>query len=317
MSLRIVFAGTPAFAAESLQALLTHTQEVVAIYTQPDRPAGRGQHMQISAVKTVATTHAIPVIQPLSLKSPDIQAQLAAYEPDIMVVAAYGLLLPPAILNTPKLGCINVHASLLPRWRGASPIHQAILSGDTETGITIMHMDVGLDTGDMILQRSCTITPTDTAATLHDRLAILGGEALLEALTALEKGTATRTPQDHANATHAPKIQKPDARIQWQANAAYIARQVRAFNPWPIVHTRFRGESIKIWEAAAIEEPVPHGMLPGFIITATPHGLDVATGNGILRITQLQFPGGRPISVRDVFNAHSEWFAQPGVSFES
>lgn len=300
--LNIVYAGTPEFAAVALQALIDSPHHIIAAYTQPDRPAGRGRKLKASPVKELAQANGIPVFQPESLKSAEEQAKLAELKPDVMVVAAYGLLLPEEVLAIPQLGCLNIHASLLPRWRGAAPIQRAILAGDAETGITIMQMDVGLDTGDMLYKLITPIKEDDTAQTLHDRLADLGARAITEALEALQAGTLTVTPQDDAHANYAKKLHKNEATIDWRQSAAQIARQVAAFNPWPVAQTSKGDEVLRIWEARATEESTDQ--IPGSVIHADKQGIDIACENGTLRILRLQRPGGKPQSAAEYLNAH-------------
>ena len=306
--LRIVFAGTPEFAASALRALLGTRHSVVAVYSQPDRPAGRGRELKPGPVKGVALEHSIPVCQPLSLRTPEAQAELAALQPDLMVVAAYGLLLPQAVLDTPRLGCINIHASLLPRWRGAAPIQRAILAGDAETGITIMQMDKGLDTGAMLYKLACPITAADTGSSLHDRLAVLGGEALLHVLAAIDAGTPpVPEAQDGSLATYAAKLSKEEALIDWQRPAAELERQVRAFNDWPVAYTVIGGQSLRVWQARALDETA--GAQPGTILRADRGGLAVATGAGVLLLAQLQLPGGKALPVAELLNSRRELLA--------
>jgi methionyl-tRNA formyltransferase len=301
--LKIIFAGTPEFAATHLQALLDSEHEIVAVYTQPDRPAGRGRKLTASPVKALALAHDLPVVQPLTLRDDATQQALAAWQADIMVVVAYGLILPEPVLTAPRLGCVNVHASLLPRWRGAAPIQRAILAGDTESGVTIMQMDVGLDTGDMIRKVVCPIEAHDTAETLHDRLAGLGSVALCDTLTALAEGSAVAEPQNDANATYAEKLQKAEAEIDWQQPAEVISRTVRAFNPWPVAFTRFGDKNLRLWFAQALTEKT--GAPPGTVLAESRDGIDVATGDGVLRVTELQLPGGKRLDAGQFLNAHS------------
>lgn len=314
MNLNIVFAGTPAFAKEVLAALLQSHFSPKAVFTQPDRPQGRGQKVTPSPVKTLALEHNLPVFQPVHLKAPEEQQLLRDLKPDLLIVVAYGLILPQAVLSIPKYGCINVHASLLPRWRGAAPIQHAILAGDKETGITIMQMDKGLDTGDMLYVKSCPIHTNDTSQTLYDRLSSLGANALIQALKQLEAGTLTATPQDNAEACYATKIQKQDAKILWHTeNAEQIERKIRAFHPWPIAFFEVAGENVRVFEATVLNEiTVDVAKTPaGTILQASAEGIDVATRIGVLRLQQLQLPGKKPLAVKEILNAHANVFT-PG-----
>ncbi|MFQ7901778.1 methionyl-tRNA formyltransferase [Stutzerimonas degradans] len=304
-SMRIVFAGTPEFAAQHLQALLDAGRTVVAVYTQPDRPAGRGQKLAPSPVKQLAVQHGIPVYQPQTLRDPAAQAELAALQADLMVVVAYGLILPQAVLDLPRLGCINSHASLLPRWRGAAPIQRAIEAGDGESGVTVMQMEAGLDTGPMLLKVSTPITAEDTGGTLHDRLAALGSQAVVQAVAALAVGTLTPEVQDDSLATYAHKLSKDEARIDWRRPAVELERLVRAFNPWPICHTTLGGEALKV-HAARLGAGQGE---PGHILEASRNGLTVACGEGALSLTRLQLPGGKPLDFADLYNSRREQFA--------
>jgi methionyl-tRNA formyltransferase len=274
---------------------------VAAVYTQPDRPAGRGQKLTASPVKNLAVQHGIRIEQPENFKSIETKKILATLCPDIMIVAAYGLLLPKSVLQLSKFGCINIHASLLPRWRGAAPIQRAILAGDTKTGITIMRMIPKLDAGEIIYQVSCPIFLNDTAAILHDRLTTLGAQALLQALPMIMSGNYQLQQQNSAQATYAAKLEKAEAKLNWQQSAQVLARQVRAFNPWPIAEARWQGQIVRIWEAQAIQGKAPIGI----VAAATPAGIDVGTTDGLLRITKLQLPNRRAISALDFINAHN------------
>jgi len=302
MSARIVYAGTPEFAVPPLLALIEAGYEVVGVYTQPDRPAGRGKKLTASPVKQKALALGLPVFQPESFKSDEAQGELAALQPDLMVVAAYGLLLPQVVLDIPRLGCVNIHASLLPRWRGAAPIQRAIEAGDADTGITIMQMDAGLDTGDMLLKHITPIHEDDTGGSLHDKLMIQGAEALMAAMPGLIDGSLTGQPQNDAEACYAPKLQKAEAKIDWNEDAELLARRVRAFNPWPVAQTQLGDDIIRIWDAVALSGN--SSKQPGEVIQATADGILVATGNGMLLIRKLQRPGGKPMAARDYLNAN-------------
>lgn len=307
--MRIIFAGTPVFATTALDALLAAGFEVILALTQPDRPAGRGMKMQASPVKLLAQQQAIPLLQPETLKSPDIQAQLKTLAPDVMVVAAYGLLLPEAVLHIPRHGCINIHASLLPRWRGAAPIQRAIQAGDQETGISIMQMDQGLDTGAIILQHAITIAPRDTSATLHDKLAQLGGESIVEALTLLDRNALQSTQQNETGACYASKIRKTEAEIDWRQDAAHIDRMIRAFNPGPGACTHLQGDLIKLWQTELIKAVSGQA---GEILAASDTGIIVACGRDALRIEILQKAGGKKLSAARFLAGHA---IQPGACF--
>ncbi len=295
--MKIIFAGTPEFAASALAALLEQ-HEVIAVLTQPDRPAGRGMQLAASPVKQLALQHGLTVLQPASLKGEEAQKEIAALHADVMVVAAYGLILPKAVLEMPRYGCLNIHASLLPRWRGAAPIQRAILAGDSETGITIMQMDVGLDTGDMLLTEVCPIESTDNAQTLHDKLAVMGASSIVNALNLLEKNSLTPVRQDDTLASYAAKLLKGEAQIDWSQDAEQIARAVRAYNPFPVCQTRLNDVVVKIWQAELVS--AGRQGVPGEVLSADKSGITVACGKDALRLQVLQRPGGR---------------AQPAVQF--
>lgn len=300
-SLKIIFAGTPTFGIPCLDAIANSSHQLQAIYTQPDRPAGRGRHLQSSAVKQWAETHGVPVVQPLNFKTPEALEKLAAFAPDVIVVIAYGLILPPSVLELPRLGCINVHGSLLPQWRGASPIQQSILHGNKESGITIMQMDAGLDTGPMLQKVSCVIEAEETAGQLHDRLANLAVEPLLSTLAALANGDTTLHKQEEHDASYAPKITKAEALIDWEKPAVEIHRQIRAFNPWPIAYTHLDDLTIRIYQAKIIDESASEK--PGTVLAIDKNGILVATGKQLLLIERIQFPGGKILSIADWLNA--------------
>lgn len=311
--LKIIFAGTPEFAAVHLRALLQSPHQVIAVYTQPDRHAGRGQKILASPVKQLALQHQLPIYQPLTLRDASEQEKFKNLNADIMVVVAYGLLLPEVILNAPRFGCINVHASLLPRWRGAAPIQRAISAGDAKTGVTIMQMDKGLDTGAMLKQTSCSITADDTAETLHHKLAELGVPALLATLNELESGKLHPIKQNDTEACYASKIQKDEAKLNWQLSAAELERQVRAFNPWPVAFAQIDANThLRVWHARVIAESVI--VEPGVIVRIDKAGIAVATGENVLLLETIQLPGGRAISVADFLNAKRDYL-QVGQKF--
>lgn len=314
--LRLVFAGTPDFAATHLQALLTSRHEIVAAYTQPDRPAGRGKKLHASPVKELALAAGIPVLQPASLRGTEARAELAALRADVMVVVAYGLILPQAVLDTPRLGCINVHASLLPRWRGAAPIQRAIEAGDSASGITIMQMDAGLDTGAMLARESLPIAAGTSAGMLHDQLAAIGPPLLLQVLDSLPAYRRAALPQEDAGATYARKIDKSEAALDWSRDAAELARTVAAFNPFPICYGLLAGERVRIWEASAESLPdATDSAAPGTVLSADRDGILVSCGEGALRVRRLQLPGGRALPAADILNARGALFV-PGCRFE-
>ncbi|WON76659.1 methionyl-tRNA formyltransferase [Serratia sp. UGAL515B_01] len=304
--LRIIFAGTPDFAARHLDTLLSSQHQIVGVFTQPDRPAGRGNKLTPSPVKVLAEQHQIPVFQPKSLRPEENQHLVADLSADVMVVVAYGLILPKAVLDMPRLGCINVHGSLLPRWRGAAPIQRALWAGDNETGVTIMQMDVGLDTGDMMLKVSCPIEATDTSASLYDKLAKLGPQGLLVTLQQLASGIAQREVQEEALVTYAEKLSKEEARLDWHLSAAQLERCIRAFNPWPVSYFTIDDQPVKVWQANVLAET--SCLEPGTIVQADKHGIQVATAEGVLNLTQLQPAGKKPMSAQDLLNSRREWF---------
>lgn len=308
-NLRIIFAGTPDFAARHLDALLSSGHQVVGVFTQPDRPAGRGKKLMPSPVKVLAEEHGLPVFQPVSLRPQENQQLVADLNADVMVVVAYGLILPKAVLDMPRLGCINVHGSLLPRWRGAAPIQRSLWAGDSETGVTIMQMDVGLDTGDMLYKLACPITAEDTSATLYDKLADLGPQGLIETLQQLADGKTQPEVQDESLVTYAEKLSKEEAQIDWSLSAAQLERCIRAFNPWPMSWMTIDDQPVKIWKASVIDGK-SHAE-PGTIIDANKQGIQVATTDGILNLESLQPAGKKAMSAQDLLNSRREWFT-PG-----
>ena len=309
--LRLGFAGTPAFAAEHLNALINDAgHEIVAVWSQPDRPAGRGKQTQASPVKKLAQTHNIPVLQPQKLLSPNRQ-EMAELQLDILVVVAYGLILPQEVLDTPRLGCINVHASLLPRWRGAAPIQRAVEAGDAETGVCIMQMDAGLDTGDVISRTKFPIGDLDTAGSVHDRLIAEGAPLLIETINQMACRTVEPEAQRDQDSCYAAKIHKAEAEIDWQQPAEVLDRKIRAFNPVPVAYTNIGKDRIRLWQATLVKQTQPTGTAPGTILSASPDGLDVACGKGVLQLTNLQLPGKKAVAVADLLRGHGDKFA-PG-----
>jgi len=286
--------------------LLSSEHEVIAVYTNPDRPAGRGKKLSAPPVKQLALEHEIPVYQPENFKSDEAKQELAALNADIMVVVAYGMLLPQVVLDTPRLGCINVHGSILPRWRGAAPIQRSIWAGDKETGVTIMQMDIGLDTGDMLSIATLPIEATDTSASMYEKLAGLGPDALVECLADIASGKAVAEKQDDELANYAKKLSKEEARINWSDDAAHIERCVRAFNPWPMSHFEAAENSIKVWQSRVAEQTSDKPA--GTILQADKTGIYVATGQGVLVLEQLQVPGKKAMSVQDILNSRASWF---------
>jgi len=303
-SLRIIFAGTPDFAASALISLINSEHEVIAVYTQPDRPAGRGRKLRASPVKEVALKSDIPVLQPNNLKESDTQDVLREFNADVMVVAAYGLILPQVVLDIPRLGCLNIHASLLPRWRGAAPIQRAIAAGDKESGITIMQMNAGLDTGDILHLTSCPITDKDSGGDLHDRLAEIGAKAIIKTLNELESDNLNPTKQDDSLATYAHKLDKKEAIINWQSSAKDIERLIRAFNPWPVAFTYLNDKTLRIWQAQSIAENSDLDV--GTVINCDKKGIDISCGEGTLRILKLQPSGSKAMDVASFMNGHAK-----------
>lgn len=303
-SLRIVFAGTPDFAALSLSALLASQHDVIKVITQPDRPAGRGKKVVFNDTKQLALEHGIPVWQPQNLREPSVVEQLAALQPDVLVVVAYGVIIPAEVLAIPKYGCLNVHGSLLPRWRGAAPIHRAIAAGDNETGATIMLMDEGLDTGPMLHKTVTPIHADDTGGSLYQRVAQQGAAALVEVLDELPAFLAQQSVQNDKEATYAHKLTKAEGALDWHKSAAELERQVRAFNPWPVAWAEHNGQTLRIWQATKAQGQGKAGE----IISVSPEGIEVACGDNSLLITRLQLPGKRQLSAQEVINGHAELF---------
>ena len=299
--MKIVFAGTPDFAVPSLQALLHSQHEVVGVYTQPDRKAGRGQKLSESPVKQLALANDLPVFQPSNLRNAEAQQQLADLEPDLMIIVAYGLILPQAVLDIPQYGCMNVHGSLLPLWRGAAPIQRAIEADDEQTGVTIMQLDAGMDTGPMLKKVVYTLNPEDTSASVYPILAALGAEALVQVVEQLEQGELNPEAQNDLEATHAAKITKQEALINWQESAKQIGNKVRAFNPWPVCYFEYNNERVRVWQCEVVKTATDK--TPGTIVSQTPTGIDIATADGLLRILELQLPGKTRMSVKNFLNA--------------
>ncbi len=307
---RIIFAGTPDFAVPALQKLVDGGFRPTAAYTQPDRPAGRGKQLSQSAVKQLALELNIPLHQPVTLKDPQAQAELEAHAPDLMIVVAYGLILPPAIIGMPTFGCWNIHASLLPRWRGAAPIQRAIEAGDRQSGVCIMQMDDGLDTGPILLDKAIDLTTDETAASLHDKLAVLGADCLIEAIHSLvNEGPGSPSllpkPQCDRHASYAGKLSKMEAEIDWNETAAVIEARIRAFNPWPVCWFRLGDTRLRVWQASVLDREDDDSSAPGEVLGCGAGGIDVATGSGVLRLQQLQAAGSRRMSAADFLNAHS------------
>jgi methionyl-tRNA formyltransferase len=300
--MKIVFAGTPDFAVPTLQMLLDSEHEVCAVYTQPDRPAGRGRKLTPSPVKKLAETAGIVVMQPENLKQEKDWQQLEAFEADLMVVVAYGLILPQAVLDIPKKGCINVHGSILPRWRGAAPIHRALMAGDKETGITIMQVVKKLDAGDMLHKEFCAISGQDTSGDLHDKLAVLGAVGLKKVLQKIDAGTLVAETQDETLVTYAEKLTKQESQLDWGLPAEQLHRQVRGLNPWPVAQTTYNKQVLRVWKAEMVSS-VCH-LAPG-TISCHDKQVDVATGQGWLRLMEVQLPGGKRMDVQAFMNAHA------------
>ncbi len=300
--MKIIFAGTPEFARPALQTLIDSEHEIAAVYTQPDRPFGRGRKLKASPVKALAVQAGLPVLQPETFRDDAQLQRLAGFAADLMVVVAYGLILPQAVLDIPRLGCVNVHASLLPRWRGAAPIQRAIMAGDEKTGITIMKMALQLDAGDILHQEECRIGESETATQLHDRLAVLGAMELDKVLSAYTTGFVQGVAQDESQVTYANKLEKAEAVLDWNSPAIELARKVRGLNAWPVAQTRYCGKALRIWQAEAVAEQ--HAQQPGRVRVNANKRMDVATGDGYLRLLEVQLPGGKRLPVQAFLNAH-------------
>ncbi len=304
--MNIIFAGTPDFSVYTLEKLLASNHKVIAVYTQPDRPSGRGRRLMASPVKKLAVEHNIPVYQPVSLKDEAAQQELINLQADIMIVVAYGLILPKIILNAPPLGCLNIHASLLPRWRGAAPIQRAILAGDQHTGITIMQMNEGLDTGDILRIKSCPIAVNDTGSRLHDKLAVMGADTILESLSDIENNTLYAQVQDEKQVTYAHKLNKQEACIDWQQDASDIVKKIQAFNSWPVAYTYYKNKALRLWQAHLLDTPSSViDLAYGTVIAESSEGIDILAKNGIVRVLELQMPSKKRIMVKDFINGQS------------